>query len=141
MHIQRRREEDEGLPLTPLIDVVFLLLIFFLTATSFHKKERDIKVNPPKASEAKAETRRRREIVINVRSEADGGFIIVDGRMKSIQKLTDLLAKAAQDNPDQLVIIRGDKHAYHQRVVDVLNACRKAKITNYYIAATPSETD
>ena len=61
MRIQRRKEEDEGLPLTPLIDVVFLLLIFFLTATSFHKKERDIKVDPPKATEGKAHARRDRE--------------------------------------------------------------------------------
>lgn len=136
MHIPRRREEDEGLPMTPLIDVVFLLLIFFLTATSFHKKERDIKVNPPKASEAKAQPRHEREITINVRSEQDGGFITVNGRFKSLQELAELLTEAAKANPNQLVIIRGDKHAYHQRIVDVLNACKKANITNYFIATT-----
>jgi len=136
MRIQRRREEDEGLPLTPLIDVVFLLLIFFLTATSFHRKERDIKVTPPKATEAKARTERQREITINIRNEDDGGFIIVDGRTQSLQELVEFLAQAAKANAEQMVVIRGDKHAYHQRIVDVLNACKKANITRYFIATT-----
>ena len=134
MRIHRRTEEDEGLPLTPLIDVVFLLLIFFLTATSFHKKERDIQVDPPKASEGQARARREREITVNIRSEADGGFLVVDGRILSVEQLTERLVEAAQANPKQAVIIRGDKHAYHRRVVDVLNACKKAKIVNYTIA-------
>ena len=136
MRIQRRREEDEGLPLTPLIDVVFLLLIFFLTATSFHRKERDIKVTPPKATEAKARTERQREITINIRNEDDGGFIIVDGHTQSLQELVEFLTQAAKANSEQMVVIRGDKHAYHQRIVDVLNACKKANITRYFIATS-----
>ena len=136
MHIHRHREEDEGLPLTPLIDVVFLLLIFFLTATSFYKKEKDIKVDPPRATEGKAVAHKAREITVNIRNEDDGGFFVVDGRILSLPRLTDMLADAARDNPRQAVIIRGDQRAYHQKIVDVLNACKKADITNYFIATT-----
>jgi len=136
MRIHRQREEDEGLPLTPLIDVVFLLLIFFLTATSFYKKEKDIKVDPPRATEGKAVAHKLREITVNIRNEDDGGFFIVDGRIVSLPRLTETLTDAARSNPSQTVIIRGDKRAILQKAVDVLNACKKAGITNYFIATT-----
>jgi len=115
---------------------VFLLLIFFLTATSFYKKEKDIKVDPPRATEGKAAAHKHREITVNIRSEADGGFFVVDGRILSLEKLSKVLVDAAQANPRQTVIIRGDKRTYHQRIVDVLNACKKANIANYFIATT-----
>jgi biopolymer transport protein ExbD len=137
MQIRRRRpEESEELPLTPLIDVVFLLLIFFLTATSFYKKEKDIKVDPPRATEGKASPRRQREITVNIRNEADGGFFIVDGRIVSLPRLNEMLTDGIEKNPRLIVIIRGDKHAYHQKIVDVLNACKKAKVKRYFIATT-----
>jgi len=136
MRIHRQREESEELPLTPLIDVVFLLLIFFLTATSFYKKEKDIKVDPPRATEGKAVAHKHREITVNIRNEDDGGFFIVDGRIISLPRLTETLADAARDNPSQTVIIRGDKRAILQKAVDVLNACKNAGVTNYFIATT-----
>jgi biopolymer transport protein ExbD len=137
MHIHRRSTtEDEGIPLTPLIDCVFLLLIFFLTATSFQRKERDIRVNPPKASEAKAEGEREREIVINIRGEEEGGFYIVNGHIRSLDEIRQLLADAVKANPDQVVLIRGDRRAYHEKVVAVLDACIKVKIIHYSIATT-----
>jgi biopolymer transport protein ExbD len=136
MRIHRRPEEGEGLPLTPLIDVVFLLLIFFLTATSFYKKEKDIKVDPPHATEGKGEPHQQREITVNIRGEADGGFFVVDGRILSLPRLSEMLVREARSDPEQVVIIRGDKHAWHQKVVDVLNACKKASIKHYFIATT-----
>jgi biopolymer transport protein ExbD len=139
MRIRRRREESEELPLTPLIDVVFLLLIFFLTATSFYKKEKDIKVDPPTATEAKATAHKHAEITVNIRGETDHCLISVDGNITDIPQLTRRLVQAARQNPRQVVIIRGDKRTYHQRVVDVLNACKKAKIANCYIATTVEE--
>ena len=122
--------------MTPLIDVVFLLLIFFLLTTSFHKKEKDIKVDPPRATEGKAVVHADREITVNIRGERHGGVFVVKGRVIALPSLTRMLTDAARDNPRQTVIIRGDKHAYHQRVVDVLNACKKANVTNYFIATT-----
>ena len=136
MRIQRRTQETEGLPLTPLIDVVFLLLIFFLTATSFYKKEKDIKVEPPRATEGKAVARAQQEITVNVRNEEDGGFFVVNNRILPLQKLEKLITDTVRENPELVVIIRGDKHAYHQKIVDVLNACKKANVKHYFIATT-----
>ena len=113
VRIHRQREASEELPLTPLIDVVFLLLIFFLTATSFYKKEKDIKVDPPRATEGKAVAHKHREITVNIRNEEDGGFFVVDGRITPLPRLARMLAEAARANPRQTVILRGDKHAYH----------------------------
>ena len=142
MRIRRRRPaEEESLPLTPLIDVVFLLLIFFLTATSFHKKELDIKVTPPKASEGRAEAQSEETFRINIRSEEDRGLIIARGRTVDADELTDMLAEAAATNPRQSVIIRADRHAYSKRLVHVLNACRKARIRDdlVFIATQPEQ--
>jgi len=120
--------------MTPLIDVVFQLLLFFLTATSFYKIEKDIKVDPPKASEGRATPQAKHEITVNVRSEADGGFFVVNQRILSLQQLEETLDKGVKANPNLVVIIRGDKHAYHQRIVNVLNACKKAGVKTYFIA-------
>ena len=136
VRIRRQREASEELPMTPLIDVVFLLLIFFLTATSFYKKEKDIKVEPPSATEGKAVAHKHREITVNIRNEDDGGFFVVDGRIMPLPRLAQMLGDAARANPRQTVVIRGDRRAYHQKIVDVLNACKKANITNYFIATT-----
>jgi len=122
--------------MTPLIDVVFQLLLFFLTATSFHRVEKDIKVEPPKASEGRATPQVQREITVNVRKEADGGFLVINEKILSLEQVTDRLAQGVKDNPNLVVIIRGDKHAYLQRVVDVLNACKKAGVKDSSIATS-----
>jgi biopolymer transport protein ExbD len=120
--------------MTPLIDVVFQLLLFFLTATSFHKIEKDIKVDPPKASEGRATPQAPRELTVNIRSEADGGLFVINDRILSLEQVTDRLVQGVKENPNLVVILRGDKHTYHKRVVDVLNACVKANVKKYLIA-------
>ena len=117
------------LTLTPLIDVVFLLLIFFLVATRFAQEDRELDVMLPAASEAKPLTVQPKELFINI---DQAGRYFVDGKTLSGPEVEHVLVQAAADNPaNQSVIIRADKRVRLDPVVFVMNACNKAGIFDY----------
>tara|TARA_B100001013_G_scaffold230233_1_gene141281 strand:+ start:765 stop:1187 length:423 start_codon:yes stop_codon:yes gene_type:complete len=124
-------EEQYDIMLTPFIDAVFLLLIYFLTATSFYKVEKDITVKLPEASESSVTSSKETEIVVNVRKS---GVFVIKGRIVDLPALQELLVKTKKANPDPSVIIRGDKDSLHMDVVKVMNACLKADIQNVSVA-------
>ena len=98
------------LNLTPMIDVVFLLLIFFLVATKFEEQERELDVVLPQASEAMPLTAKPKELFVNVDRE---GRYVVNGQQLNDAALLDTLRQAAASNPGrQTVIIRADKRCY-----------------------------
>ena len=87
-----------SLSMTPLIDVVFLLLIFFLVATRFEEEERDMDINLPRASEAQPTISPQKELFVNVTKE---GEFVVDGRELSLDNLQERLLNAYRTNPGQ----------------------------------------
>jgi len=115
------------LSLTPLIDVVFLLLIFFLVATRFAEEERELDVTPPQASEAKALADRPDELFINVDRE---GRYFVTGKLLSVEQLYRVLQQAWNKNPHVPVLVRADKDSRWEPVVEAMNLCLKAGIRN-----------
>jgi biopolymer transport protein ExbD len=122
-----------SLSLTPLIDVVFLLLIFFLVATEFAEEEREFKVLLPDASEAQPLTSKPRELFINIDSQ---GRYYVTGKVLTLGELYSVLKLAWVNNPGRAsVIIRADKRCRWQYVVDAMNACNKANIRDYRVTA------
>lgn len=119
------------LNLTPMIDVVFLLLIFFLVATKFEEQERALDVVLPQASEAMPLSSKPKELFVNVSRE---GQYIVNGQALNDAALLTALQQAAANNPGrQTVIIRGDKRCPLQFVVNVMNLCNKARIRDYRV--------
>lgn len=119
------------LNLTPMIDVVFLLLIFFLVATKFEEQERELNVVLPQASEAMPLTAKPKELFVNVDRE---GRYIVNGQQLNLAALLDTLRQAAASNPGrQTVIIRADKRCVWEHVVAVMNLCNKAHIRDYRV--------
>lgn len=118
-----------ALSLTPLIDVVFLLLIFFLVATRFAQEDRELDVPLPDASEAKPLTVAPKEIFINIDQQ---GNYYVGGQQVDAQELEVILVRAATNNPlNQSVIIRADKRVPFDFVVQAINLCKKAGIHDY----------
>jgi len=125
-----------SLSLTPLIDIVFLLLIFFLVATRFAEEERELDVQLPDASEAKPLTSKPRELFINI---DERGRYYVTGKMVTLSELHPILQKAWVNNPGRAsVVIRADKRVAWQYVVGAMNACNKAKIRDYRVTTRES---
>lgn len=121
----------ESLSLTPLIDIVFLLLIFFLVATRFAEEERELEVMLPEASEAQPLTSQPRELFVNIDQM---GAYFVTGKVVDITELAQVLKRAWVNNPGrQSVIIRADKRCRWEPIVAAVNACNKARIRDYRI--------
>ena len=129
-------DEEQGIPMTPLIDIVFLTLIFFMVTTVYGNMESEVDITLPTADTAVTSERTQGEIFINLR--ADGG-IIVNDRAMDLAELQEVLNRVAQYFPGGAVIIRGDKEAVLGRAMAVLDACRKADIQNIAFAAIRPE--
>lgn len=132
MTVKIKKGEALGsLQLTPLIDVVFLLLIFFLVASKFEEQERELDVVLPQASEARPLVSKPRELFVNVDRR---GRYFVEGRQIGSPELLQVLERAAANNPGrQSVIIRADKRCAWEFVVAVMNLCNKAHIRDYRV--------
>jgi biopolymer transport protein ExbD len=125
-------EQDLGVPnMMPLIDVVFLLLIFFLMASRFEQEERELKVTLPEVAEAQP-LAMTQELVVNITPE---GKYLVARQQYSEEQLAGLLVQMRRNNPQQSVLIRGDGRAAWKHGVRVMGLCNKAKIDNYRVAA------
>lgn len=122
--------QNVSMEMTPLIDMVFLLLIFFLVATTFHQEEREMQIALPIAKSAGPISATLREIVINV--DAEGG-IIVTGRRIDAAELEAMISEAVEANPRQKVTVRGDRHAAYGHVVSVLDICKRSGIQEPYL--------
>jgi len=116
--------------MTPIIDMVFLLLIFFLVATTFQQAEREMRIALPFASSAGPISATLREIVINVDVE---GNIIVSGRAVSAEELKTMVVDAVAVNPEQKVTVRGDRGTPYGNVVRVLDICKGSGIQEPYL--------
>lgn len=130
-------EEGAGLPITPMLDVIFLLLIFFMTTSIYAQLEEEIGIVVPTATEAVPPDRTPGEIIINI---AEDGTIVVNQRQYDIASLQDLLDRIGTTFKGQAVKIRGDKRTQFGRAVEVLNACAKADIWNVSFAALKADT-
>jgi biopolymer transport protein ExbD len=121
-----------SLNLTPLIDVVFLLLIFFLVASRFEQEERDMDVQLPQAREALPTTAETQDIYVTVTPDGD---YFVGGKRLDNQSLVAMLNDVSRANPGrQHVTIRADQDSRTRHVVAVMDACNQANIRNYSLA-------
>ena len=128
MNLRVEEELDELAPnLTPMIDVVFQLLLFFMLATTFQDPERELEVELPHASSGRTAEKPPEELVINVLRD---GAVVLGGESLDPPRLARALARAAERDPATPVTIRGDRAAQHASIVGVLDACGSAGLRN-----------
>ncbi|HEY2143478.1 MAG TPA: biopolymer transporter ExbD [Candidatus Udaeobacter sp.] len=120
-----------GIQLAPLVDVLLLLLIFFLLTWNAARNENELAVKVPKASAAKEKTSPIGDVVVNVKAD---GNVVVNRRTLSAAELSELLKGLVQLNAEQAVVIRGDEAGAYRNVIGVLNICSEAGITNVAFA-------
>lgn len=116
-----------ALPLTPLIDMVFLLLIFFLVATRFsEEEERELAMTLADASEAQPLTARPQELFINIDRQ---GRFYAGGQFVTLEELDQVLARRAASNPGRAsAVVRADRDCRWQPIVAALNLCKKNRV-------------
>ena len=125
----KRASAVSSLSITPLIDVVFLLLIFFLVSSRFAEEERELDLNLPSVTEALPATAQPDEIVINV--DAQGRYYI-DGGFRQVEQVEQILRRAKSNNPlSQTVVIRGDKQADWEMIAIAMGLCKKVGIHDF----------
>jgi len=123
--------QHPGIQLAPLVDVLMLLLIFFLLTWNAARNENELDVKVPKATAAKEKAAPPGDIVVNVKTD---GTVVVNRRNMTARELTDLLQSLVKLYPDQAVVIRGDEGGAYKNVVNVLNVCSEAGVTNVAFA-------
>ena len=138
MKISSQQTENRKLNLTPLIDVVFLLLIFFMVSTTFEKQAK-LKIELPEAS-ATPVISEQQELIISINEK--GIFFVNNNELINAQSksLKNALQQIVQDNREMQVIIRADANAAHKHVVmamDVLGSMGFEKVS----MATTQTTD
>jgi biopolymer transport protein ExbD len=131
------RTENVGFQMTPMIDVVFLLLCFFMTSQLFSQWEAEIEITLPTAKTGQTPQRLPGEIIVNILRNGD---TIVNGRVLGEAELGSMLVRLAGLFPGQPVLLRADKTTAYENVIRVLDLCRQADIWNISFATGVPET-
>ncbi len=122
---------NPGVPLTPMIDVVFLLLCFFVTSQIFAQWETEIDIALPTAATGGMPQRLPGEVIINVMAD---GTAVVNGQSLNDGELRSMMDRLVELFPGQPVLLRADKSTAYEHVVRVLDTCRQADIWNISFA-------
>ena len=132
-------DEIPVLNLTPMIDVLMLLIIFFMVGTKFIESEKALELQIPQVSDkAKALTEKPSKKVVTVYRD---GSVTLDGKDISLEQLTKRLASARSQYKGLGVLVRGDAEADFQWVASVLNACKQAGISDLGISVRLAQAD
>lgn len=124
-----QEQDSTQVDLTPMLDVVFILLIFFIVTTSF-VSESGIEVDPPQA--ATAEVQAQASILLAITSE---GEVWVDGQPLTLSALGPVVARLQAERPQSSVVIQADKASKSGRLVEVMDRLRLAGIDKISLAA------
>ncbi|MCX7713358.1 MAG: biopolymer transporter ExbD [Chthoniobacterales bacterium] len=127
----RATPEAPGFQIAPMVDIVFLLLIFFLVTWNFARYETELEVVVPVAKEGKETRRAMGEVILNVRAD---GSVVLNRKTLTLDELRQALQRIASIYPDQAVVLRGDESASYKHIVAVLDVCRSANIWNVAFA-------
>lgn len=139
---QQKTGEKRRLDMTPMIDCVFQLLLFFLVASHFEEQARmtgegELDANLPEAAAAMPMVMRPQELIVNIDGQ---GQFFVSGELQSEPQLGFLLRRSQNDNPgNQSVVIRGDETADWKYIARVMSLCNQAQISDYRVAVVPED--
>ena len=128
-NIPRRKRKEMGIEMGPLMDIVFILLIFFVVSSSF-TRETGVDVTKPQAQSASQ--LEKENILIAITRE---GSIHIHGRQVDMASLQDILKQILAKTPDREVVVIADKGAVTGTLVQVIDACNLSGVKKVSIAA------
>ena len=127
----KKGSEMMQIPVVPLVDTVFNLLIFFLVATKVAEAERELPVSLPYAGEAQAITVRPAEMIINIDQK---GRLFIGDLPRTLHELDDALHSSWERSHGRTpVTLRADERCPWRYVVQVIDCCKKNKVRDYHV--------
>jgi biopolymer transport protein ExbD len=137
VRLRHEREPSPEINLTPLIDVVFLLLIFFMVSTTFERDAELLVELPQASSEAEPARQDTIEVVVDVQGRFYvGGHQLVNTQLDTVRRA---LEQAAEGLDEPQVVVSADAQTPHQAVVTVMDAARRAGLVRLTFAARLTE--
>jgi len=139
VNIQPDRKDDLDVNITPLIDVVFLLLIFFMVSTTF-ERESEIEIVLPQST---ADVAPADEFVMQITIDRDGTYFVNGQRVinTQLETLKQAMQKVAGDRKDPPIILSADAQTPHQSVITVMDAARQLGFVHLNFATTHNSTN
>ena len=126
MALRANIDENGGVNMTPMIDIVFNLLIFFLLSSTYLHEEQELELQLPTVADAMPLTQAPDEITVSVLND---GTIKMKGETLALDELRRRLTTARLNYPDQAVAVRGDAAVRYDRVASVISTCKQAGIS------------
>jgi len=126
--VRIRRERNEGgeiINMSSLLDVMFILIIFFLATTTFKELEVDESVNLPVQTKGEALSADNQLIVINVRKS--GTYVLMDQQV-TVEEMDAMIRETLAEKPEMKVLVRADQEALHGWVAQAIMICRNAGV-------------
>jgi biopolymer transport protein ExbD len=134
----RRRGEPHvlGFQIAPMVDVLLVLLCFFILTWSFARKEMELTVKVPAAEHGVEPTLEVNQTVVNVRAD---GTIVMNTKDISVEEFRERVTALAQINRDYSIIVRGDENAPYKHIARVMDICNGAGIWNMALPVSKPE--
>jgi len=136
VNLRRKKRNDYIVDITPLIDVVFLMLIFFMVSTTFNVSS-SLKLDLP-TSKAKAAEQEKKQVTININKQ---GQIYVGDEMVADDALRKRILNASKGDTSMRVVLRADADTHHKRIVYVLDVLRELNMGKVGIATVTREDE
>ena len=130
------RSHAPAVQMSSLMDVIFLLLCFFVTSSVFSQWETEVAIALPTAKSATVPGRMPGAIILNL---SKVGEVSVNGNKLSLGEVTERLTRIAKLYPGQPVVIRADKDASYDKLMGLIDACRAADVWNFSLATQDEE--
>ncbi len=138
MNFRRKQPRNAAaVQMSSLMDVIFLLLCFFVTTSVFSQWETEISISLPTAKSSTVPGRMPGEIILNLDKD---GAVSVNGQPLTLAEVTERLTRIAKLYPGQPVVIRADKATAYDSLVGVIDACRTADVWNFSLATKDEES-
>jgi biopolymer transport protein ExbD len=126
-----------GFNITPLLDILLVLIIFFILTWSFSRDERDLTIQVPSAKHAEPSRPVPGEIILNIMPD---GTIKLNQRTLNKEELKDILTRVIRDFPEQVIIVRADGEVPYKNIIAILDIASSANVKNISFATRPEES-
>ena len=131
-----KRSRAPAVQMASLMDVVFLLLCFFITSSVFSQWETEVSISLPTAENSTMPGRMPGEIILNLNAQ---GEVSVNGRTLTLEDVKERLKNIVKYYPGQAVVIRADKTVPYEKLMSLIDACRSANVWNFSLATEDEE--